>query len=58
MPDIEIQNLPQDLAQGVDAQLDRGITEVLKLHAEHPPVEADFGPIRDRSRRAFRDERP
>ncbi len=56
IPDIEVQNLPQDLARGKDAQLDRGIAEVLKLHAEHPPVQAEFGKIRDRSRKAFAGE--
>ncbi len=53
IPDIEVQNLPQELARGKDTQLDRGIAEVLKLHAEHPPVKAEFGKIRDRSRKAF-----
>ncbi len=55
-PDIEVENLPQDLARGVDAQLDRGIEEVLRLHREQPPLKPDFGDIRDRSRRAFKDE--
>jgi tricorn protease len=56
VPDIEIQNLPQDLARGVDAQLDRAIEEVLKLRKEHPPIEPAFGPVRDRSREGFRQE--
>ena len=55
-PDIPVQNLPQDLARGKDAQLDRAIQEVLKLRDEHPPVKPDFGPVRDRSRKAFRKE--
>jgi len=55
-PDIEVENLPQDLARGVDAQLERGIDEVLRLHREDPPLKPDFGDIRDRSRKAFRNE--
>jgi tricorn protease len=55
-PDIEVPNLPQDLARGVDAQLDRGIAEVLKLHAAEPPLEPAFGKVPPRSRRAYRDE--
>ena len=55
-PDIEVENLPGDVARGVDAQLDRGIAEVLKLHAESPPIKPEFGPVRDRSRKAYRGE--
>jgi tricorn protease len=55
-PDIVIQNMPQDLARGVDAQLDRALEEVLKLRKEHPPIEPAFGPARDRSREGFRQE--
>ncbi|MBN1826905.1 MAG: PD40 domain-containing protein [Candidatus Eisenbacteria bacterium] len=55
-PDIEVENLPQDLGRGVDAQLDRAIQEVLRLHAEHPPVKPEFGPAPDYSREAFRKE--
>ncbi len=53
VPDIEVQNLPQDLAKGVDAQLDRGIAEVLRLHAAHPPFKPVFGPAPDKSRKAY-----
>jgi tricorn protease len=56
IPDIEVQNEPQELARGEDAQLDRAIAEVLRLHAAHPPLRPDFGPPRDRSREGFRDE--
>jgi tricorn protease len=56
VPDIEVENLPGDVAQGIDAQLDRGIAEVMKLHAENPPIKPEFGPVRDRSRKAFRGE--
>jgi len=56
IPDIEIQNLPQDLAKGVDAQLDRAVTEVMRLHKERPPLKPDFGPVRDRSRDGFKKE--
>ncbi|MBD3220904.1 hypothetical protein GF314_06640, partial [bacterium] len=55
-PDIEVENLPQDLARGIDAQLDRGIAEVLKLHAAEPPLEPEFGPVPERTREAYRDE--
>ena len=55
IPDIEVQNLPQDLARGKDAQLDRAIEEVLRLHAEHPPVKPVFGPVRRRTREAYRE---
>jgi tricorn protease len=58
IPDIELQNLPQDLARGNDPQLDRGIQEVLRLHGERPPVKHEFGPVKDRSRRGFRDREP
>ena len=53
IPDIEVANLPQDIARGIDAQLDRGIEEVMKLHAQDPPVKAAFGPEPDKSRKAF-----
>jgi tricorn protease len=55
IPDIELQNLPQDLARGIDAQLDRAIEEVLRLRAEHPPVKPEFGPVRERTRDAYRE---
>jgi tricorn protease len=56
VPDIEVQNLPQELAKGVDAQLDRAVKELMKMHREDPPIEAAFGPPRDRSRDAYRKE--
>jgi len=56
IPDIEVENLPQELALGMDAQLDRAIDEVLKLHRRHPPVRPDFGPEPDKSRDAYRNE--
>jgi tricorn protease len=55
-PDIPVENLPQDVARGMDAQLDRGIEEVLRLHAEKPPMKPDFGPSPDRSRKAYEGE--
>ncbi len=55
-PDIEVENLPQDVARGLDAQLDRGIEEVLRLLEEHPPLEPHFAPAPVKSREAFRDE--
>ncbi len=57
-PDIELDNLPQDLARGVDAQLDRAIEEVLALHAKTPPVKPNFEPARKRSREDYRSELP
>jgi tricorn protease len=56
IPDIELQNMPQDLAAGRDPQLDRGIEEVLRLHQENPPIVPEFGPAPDRSRQSFRKE--
>jgi tricorn protease len=55
-PDIVVQNLPQELAKGVDTQLDRAIAEVMKRHAEHPPVKPNFAPVRVRTRDAFKQE--
>jgi tricorn protease len=55
-PDIVVEDLPQDVAKGKDAQLDRGIAEVLKLVAAHPPVRPDLAPIRPRGRAAFEKE--
>ena len=37
-PDIEVDNLPADEMAGKDAQLARGIEEILKRIKEHPPV--------------------
>ena len=56
IPDIEVQNLPQELARGADPQLDRGIGEVLRLHAERPPVKPEFGPVPGRDRKHYRKE--
>lgn len=53
IPDIPVQNLPQELASGKDAQLDRAIEEVLQRHRENPPARPEFGPVRERSREAF-----
>jgi tricorn protease len=58
IPDIEVQNMPQDLAKGIDAQLDRAIAEVMKLHASNPPIRPKFDAVRDRSRKAFEPELP
>jgi len=41
-PDIEVENLPQDYARGVDKQLERAIEEVMKLLATNPPQIPDF----------------
>jgi tricorn protease len=55
-PDIPVQNMPQDLARGMDAQLDRAITEVTRLEQDHPHIVPEFGPVRQRTREAFRKE--
>jgi tricorn protease len=55
-PDIVVENPPQAVAKGDDAQLDRAIEEVLRLHEERPPVKPDFGPAPDKSRGAFERE--
>jgi tricorn protease len=53
LPDIVVQDLPQELARGVDTQLDRGIAETQRLMPLHPPLKPDFGGIPDRSRKAY-----
>lgn len=58
IPDIEVTDLPQDVARGVDAQLDRGISEVQRLMVQHPAAKRDFGGIPDRSRKAFEKREP
>jgi tricorn protease len=56
-PDIVLENLPQDLAKGTDAQLDRAIAEVMTLHDQRPPTKPNWAPIRVRTRDAFGKER-
>jgi tricorn protease len=58
IPDIEVQNLPQDVARNVDAQLDRGLAELQKLMAQNPAPKRDFGQVPDRSRKAFEKREP
>jgi tricorn protease len=41
-PDIEVINRPQDYRDGVDAQLDRGISEILSLLEQNPPQLPSF----------------
>ncbi|MFQ5593944.1 MAG: S41 family peptidase [Anaerolineae bacterium] len=41
-PDIEVEIRPQDYVAGDDPQIDRGIEEIQKLLAEHPPKLPDF----------------
>ncbi|MFN8177203.1 MAG: S41 family peptidase [bacterium] len=54
-PDIEVANYPQDEAQGLDPQLDRGIQETLKRLAANPPPQPTFqGAIPDKSREGYR----
>lgn len=58
IPDIEVQDLPQDVMRGIDTQLDRGLTEVQRLMVQHPAPKRDFGSIPDRSRKAFEKREP
>lgn len=58
IPDIEVTDLPQDVARGMDAQLDRGVAEVQRLMAQHPAAKRDFGGVPDRSRKAFEKREP
>jgi tricorn protease len=54
-PDIEVIQYPHDEARGIDAQLDRGVQEVLRLLAESPPPQPTFeGEVPDKSREGFR----
>ena len=56
IPDIEVQNLPQELARGVDTQLDRGIAEVMSRHAATPPAKPGFDRVPGRDRKHFKGE--
>jgi tricorn protease len=58
IPDIEVPDLPQDVARGTDAQLDRGLSELERLLGERPPIKGNFPPAADRSRKAFEKELP
>lgn len=46
-PDIEVNLFPADVNAGIDAQLDRGIAEVLEQLETHIPVKKDPPPIPD-----------
>lgn len=41
-PDIDVDYPPEAYANGVDPQLDRAISEALKLQRKHPPLKADL----------------
>ena len=41
-PDIEVENRPQDWVQGVDAQLERTIQEIISLLETNPPKQPDL----------------
>jgi tricorn protease len=56
-PDIPIDNLPQDVARGADPQLDRAITEVMRLRETKPAVLPNFPPAPDRSRKSYATEK-
>jgi tricorn protease len=55
-PDIVVVNPPHEVGRGRDAQLERGIAEVLRLHRENPPEVPAFDetPISDKSREGYR----
>jgi tricorn protease len=58
-PDIAVQWSPEDVANGVDTQLDRAIQEVVKLRDANPPPKppgADDLPPK-KSRDAYKDEK-
>ena len=40
-PDIEVDIMPQDYAQGKDPQLDRSIAEVLEIMQDYPVVKPE-----------------
>ncbi len=42
-PDIEVDITPQEYAQGLDAQLERAIEEILKAIETQPSLEPEFG---------------
>ena len=44
LPDIEVDIRPQDYAAGRDTQLERAITEILRLIEQNPPHIPNFGP--------------
>ncbi len=46
-PDIEVELLPADVNAGVDAQLDRAVSEILEDLKTHMPVKKDAPPITD-----------
>jgi len=47
-PDLEVPEDPAQLAKGIDVQLERGIQEVMRLLAEHPPVNPKQPPYQTR----------
>lgn len=55
-PDIPVQNLPQDVARGLDAQLDRALEELERRWRTDPPLAPAFGPEPTKTRDAFRNE--
>lgn len=47
-PDIKVDDDPSQLSKGIDPQLEKGIEEVMKLFAEHPPVNPKQPPYEKR----------
>lgn len=56
IPDIEVQNLPQDLAAGKDPQLDRALDELKIQAAARPRLEPAFPPAPPKNREAHQKE--
>jgi tricorn protease len=52
-PDIVVDNDPGAEFRGVDAQLDRALTEMLGLLAKDPPKPPDFGPSPDKRKKTW-----
>ncbi len=54
-PDIVVVNPPQDVARGLDAQLDRAIEECLKLREEGEWLQPEFEEQPQKTRDAFKE---
>ena len=44
-PSIDVENWPREMADGHDAQLERAVSEALKLLKEHPVVRSEKEPV-------------
>jgi tricorn protease len=43
-PDVDVEDLPKDVAAGHDMQLERGVAEALRMMQEHPVHELAHEP--------------